>query len=118
MAPLSFNKKAGPLAAGPGLRQAINAALDPKAVMTAAYQSFHRLDPSLMQKETRWWTDAGKDAYNQHDQAKSRSLAEAAGYSGTPLRILAPRRHRRHGLGHQTAAGGSGTEGRPPVERR
>lgn len=71
------------------VRQAFQAALDHEPIMIAAHgEGFYRLDPSIMQRETAWATDAGAELYNQNDPEKARALLEEAGYDGTPLRLL------------------------------
>lgn len=71
------------------VRQAFQAALNHEPIMLAAHgEGFYRLDPSIMQRETAWATDAGAEFYNQNDPEKARALLEEAGYDGTPLRLL------------------------------
>lgn len=71
------------------VRQAFQAALNHEPIMLAAHgEGFYRLDPSIMQRETAWATDAGAELYNQNDPEKARALLEEAGYDGTPLRLL------------------------------
>lgn len=71
------------------VRQAFQAALNHEPIMLAAHgEGFYRLDPSIMQRETAWATDAGAEFYNQNDPEKARALLEEAGYDGSPLRLL------------------------------
>lgn len=78
-----------PLMSDPLVRQAFQAALNHEPIMLAAHgEGFYRLDPSIMQRETAWATDAGAEFYNQNDPEKARALLEEAGYDGTPLRLL------------------------------
>lgn len=71
------------------LRSAALAALDLKAMFEAAYgdPQLYRLDPSFMWRETRWWTDACKEYYNQANPAKARALLKEAGYKGEKIRL-------------------------------
>lgn len=88
-----FNMKKGLLAENLKLRQAIMAALDIDVIMKAAVGSpkFYRLDPSVMWKETAWWTDVGKAYYNQHDVEKARRLIKESGYKGETIRWISTR---------------------------
>ncbi|TXK85947.1 ABC transporter substrate-binding protein [Paenibacillus sp. N3.4] len=88
---LVFNKKQG-LFANVKARQAVNMALDKKAIMTAVYTGpdFFRLDPGLMQREqSAWYSDAGKEIYEKHDLGQAKQLLKEAGYNGEEVRILA-----------------------------
>ncbi|MUG70642.1 ABC transporter substrate-binding protein [Paenibacillus validus] len=85
-----FNKKSGPFT-DKRLRQAFSLALDMKPMMQAAFASeeFYRLDPSIMFKEQKeWWSEAGKENYNQANLEKAKKLMEEAGYKGEKLRWL------------------------------
>jgi len=70
------------------LRQAIQAALDMEEMAIAAIGSemFYRVDPSIMWKETAWWTDAGSDRYNQANLEIAKQLLEESGYQGEKIR--------------------------------
>jgi peptide/nickel transport system substrate-binding protein len=85
-----FNKKMG-LFTNKKLRQAVLAALDMEPIMKAAMgqEEFFRLDNSLIaMKESIWWTDAGKENYNQKNKEKAKQLLKEAGYKGEPIRWL------------------------------
>jgi peptide/nickel transport system substrate-binding protein len=64
------------------------AALDMEAIMKGAMgqEEFYRLDNSLMSKEQIWWTDVGKEKYNQKNKEKAKQLLKEAGYKGEPVR--------------------------------
>ena len=47
------------------------------------------MDPSLNQKETIWWSDKGKELYNQNNPEKAKELLKEAGYSGETIRWMA-----------------------------
>ncbi len=85
-----LNNKEG-LCADKKIRQAIQAALDMEPILLASrgHPDFWRMDPSLNQKETIWWSDAGAELYNEADAEKAKGLLEEAGYDGTPLRFMA-----------------------------
>jgi peptide/nickel transport system substrate-binding protein len=71
------------------LRQAVLAALDVKKIFEAAYgdPQLYRLDPGFMWRETRWWTDACSEYYNQANPAKARALLKEAGYKNEKIRF-------------------------------
>lgn len=84
-----LNKKMGPFT-NKKLRQAALAALDMEAVMKGAMgqEEFYRLDNSLMFKEQVWWTDIGKEQYNQKNKEKATQLLKESGYKGEPIRWM------------------------------
>lgn len=84
-----FNKKQG-LFTNKTLRQAVQAALDMKPIMTNAVgrPEFFRLDPGLAFQESVWWTDAGGELYNQANKEKAKKLMQEAGYKGEKIRWM------------------------------
>jgi peptide/nickel transport system substrate-binding protein len=88
-----FNMKKGPLAQYPKLRQAMLMALDIETIMKAAVGNpkFYRLDPSVMWKETAWWTDVGKPYFNQKNVEKAKQLLQESGYKGETIRWISTR---------------------------
>ncbi|GIO15207.1 peptide ABC transporter substrate-binding protein [Cohnella xylanilytica] len=91
--PLIMNKKKG-VFTNEKIRQAVAAALDMKEIMMAAYgdPQFFRLDHGLMQKEqTAWYSDAGKENYNQNNPEKAKQLLQEGGYKGETIRIMSSR---------------------------
>lgn len=91
----SFNMKQGPFK-NKLVRQAALAVMDPEAIMQAGWGSseLYRIDPGLMQKEQGvWYTDAGKENYNQHNVAKAKELLAQAGYKGEKIRFLATKEY-------------------------
>lgn len=84
-----FNKKKG-LFTNKTMRQAVQAALDMKPIMTNAVgrPEFLRLDPAIIFKESVWWTDAGKELYNQANVEKAKKLMKEAGYKGEKIRWM------------------------------
>jgi peptide/nickel transport system substrate-binding protein len=85
-----YNKKTG-LSANEKFRQAVNAALNDRDIMSGAYgaQTFYRLDPSYMAVEQKdWYSKEGSDAYNIHDASKVASLLKEANYNGETFTLL------------------------------
>ncbi|WP_368653178.1 ABC transporter substrate-binding protein [Ornithinibacillus sp. 4-3] len=90
-----FNKKVG-VFQDQKMRQAIAAALDLEEIMLAAYGSeeFFTMNHELMlEEQTAWYTDAGKDQYNQKDLEKAKKLLEEAGYNGETIRLMTSREY-------------------------
>ncbi|TBL73301.1 ABC transporter substrate-binding protein [Paenibacillus thalictri] len=88
-----FNKKQG-LFAKTELRQAVNAALDIDKIMVASFseKEFYRESSSyLFNEQADWYSEAGKDKYNQKNADKAKSLLAAGGYNGEEVRILTTR---------------------------
>jgi peptide/nickel transport system substrate-binding protein len=74
-------------------RQAVNAALNCRAIMEPlGPPEFWRLDPSYM-PFGRWWSDAGKEFYNQNNPDKARQLLKEAGYNGEQLIYMTTRQY-------------------------
>lgn len=73
------------------IRQAFLAALDMEPILKVSrgHPDFWRMDPSLNQKETIWWSDKGKELYNQNNPEKAKELLKEAGYSGETIRWMA-----------------------------
>jgi len=70
------------------MRQALQALLDMDEIMKAAGAGPGRLDPGMMFKEQVWWTDVGKELYNQANPEKAKQLLKEAGYDGREIRIM------------------------------
>jgi peptide/nickel transport system substrate-binding protein len=62
--------------------------MDASLRTAVAHPDLDRLDVSLFSKESPWWTDVGRERYNQHDPEKARRLLQEAGYRGEPLRDM------------------------------
>jgi len=85
-----FNKKMGAFT-NKKLRQAALAALDMEAIMKGAFgqKEFYELDNSVVGlKESIWWTDVGKEQYNQKNKEKAKRLLQEAGYKGETIRWI------------------------------
>lgn len=90
---LVLNKKQG-IFTNQKIRQAINIGTNDEEVLMGALgnKKFYRLDNGLMYKDqAKWYTDAGKESYNQHDKEKAKQLLKEAGYNGEEVRILTTR---------------------------
>ncbi len=84
-----FNKRQG-LFTSQKMRQAFLAALDMEEVMKAAYghPDFWRLDSSIAFKEQAYYTEAGKEFYNQKNIERAKQLLAEAGYKGQTVRWM------------------------------
>lgn len=82
-----FNRQKG-IMSNRLMRQAVLAALDMEPIMKAAYghEDFYRLAHGPMPEESIWYTDAGKEFYNQANVERAKELATQAGYAGEPIR--------------------------------
>ncbi len=87
-----FNFSQGPCS-DVNLRNAILACLDMDELMMAAQgdRSLFYLNPSFMQKSSRWWTDESLGKYNVVDLEKGREYLKASSYDGRPLVFITTR---------------------------
>lgn len=93
-----FNKKAG-LFKDVVARQAVNAALSEEDILTAAFTSdrFYELEHGLMIKDqVEWYSEAGKEQYNQNNPEKAKELLKQAGYNGEEIIILTSKDYEDH----------------------
>ncbi|NLB90047.1 MAG: hypothetical protein GX786_02340, partial [Clostridiales bacterium] len=81
-----FNFKQGPCS-DVNLRNAILACLDMDELMMAAQgdPSLYYINPSVMQRSSRWWTEESLGKYNVVDLKKAREYLKASSYDGSPL---------------------------------
>ncbi|MEZ5652821.1 MAG: ABC transporter substrate-binding protein [Burkholderiaceae bacterium] len=87
---MNYNKKQG-LFADVKMRQAVNAGIDPSKILLGAYASpeFYALNSSYNLKEQAdWYTEAGKEYYNQNDPEKAKAMLKDAGYNGEEVTLL------------------------------
>jgi peptide/nickel transport system substrate-binding protein len=78
-----------PLMGNQKIRQAFQMALNHEPIMLAAWgEGYFRLDPSIMQKETIWYSTAGKEHYSPNDPDGAKKLLDEAGYDGTAIRFM------------------------------
>jgi peptide/nickel transport system substrate-binding protein len=83
-----------PLMGNQKLRQAFQAALGHEQIMLAGWgDGFYRIDPSVMQKETVWYSTSGSDLYNRNDPATAKQLLQDAGYDGTAVRFMTTKQY-------------------------
>jgi peptide/nickel transport system substrate-binding protein len=87
---LIYNKQTG-LAADKLIRQAINAALNTEDILLAGTGNpeLFSLESSYMDSpDSEWYSQAGKEHYNNPDPARVQELLDEAGYEGETFRIL------------------------------
>jgi peptide/nickel transport system substrate-binding protein len=91
------NHKAG-LLTDANVRKALQAALPFDDMLFAAFgdDKFFRVDGAMYPDGWPWRVDNGLELYNQYDPAKAKEFLDAAGYDGTPLRILTSRQYEFH----------------------
>lgn len=84
-----MNCKAGPTA-NTKIRRAMQAAVESEPILKAAfsYPELYTMNGSWMAPETRWYTEAGTQLYNQKDTAKAKRLLREGGYDGSPIVVL------------------------------
>jgi peptide/nickel transport system substrate-binding protein len=70
------------------VRQAIQAALDMEEIMEAATDGAYRLNIGFQYPGQAFYTEAGKETYNQKNPAKAKQLLAEAGYKGEKLILL------------------------------
>jgi peptide/nickel transport system substrate-binding protein len=101
-----FNTAEG-VAKNVAMRKAIRQALSMEDMLAAAFGStdFYALDGDIYPKNFIWNTDAGVAGnYNVADPEGAAQAAKAAGYDGTPIRILTSRQYEFHYKMAQVAA--------------
>jgi len=86
---LFFNSRKG-IMTNQKLRQAVQAVFDLEPSMRAAHgaEALWELNGSIMPRNTRWYSEAGVENYNQDDIEKAQRLMEEAGYDGEPIRFM------------------------------
>jgi peptide/nickel transport system substrate-binding protein len=92
-----LNTKLGPLK-NQGLRQAIQAALNDREIMTAGFgdPTFFSVEANHFPKGSPFYSTEGAANYNQSNAAKARDLAAKAGYNGEPIRLLTSKQYEFH----------------------
>ena len=80
------------------MRKALQAAMPHDDMLFAAFgdDNFFVVDAPMYPEGWVWRNEVGTELYNQNDQAKAGEYLEAAGYDGTPLRILTSRQFDFH----------------------
>lgn len=86
------NTLRGPLS-NPKLRQAIRIALDDEAIMLAASgnKAFYHLKHSVFFPDQIWFSDIGKDKYNQKKVEEAKVLVKESGYNGEEIVYISNR---------------------------
>jgi len=72
----------------PGVRKAIQAALDMDEILDAASDGNYRLNVGFQYPNQPTYTDAGKETYNIKDPALAKRYLQQAGYKGEPVVLL------------------------------
>jgi len=108
----AINHKAG-LLTDAAIRRALQAALPNDDMLFAAFgdERFYSVSGSLFPPGWAWHNDAGVEHHYRNDAAAARVLLEAAGYDGTPLRILTSRQFEFHYRAAEVARFALGTAG-------
>ena len=93
----AINHKAG-LLTNRDIRKALQAALPFEDMMFAAFgdDKFFATEASMYPEGWPWSVPDGTGNYNINDPAKAADYLRAAGYDGTPLRILTSRQYEFH----------------------
>ncbi|HWU37651.1 MAG TPA: ABC transporter substrate-binding protein [Candidatus Acidoferrum sp.] len=86
---MHFNKKQG-MFTNVTLRKAVQKAVsvEPAARTGFGQPDFFRLQPGIVAPETVWYTDMGKELYNNPNPDEAKSLLKQAGYKGEAIRWL------------------------------
>lgn len=88
-----FNKKEG-VFTDVNMRKAVNVALDFDEVLLAGFSNdvFYNLSPSyLYEEQVDWYSEAGKEFYNQNDPELAKQFLEKAGYDGEAVKLVTTR---------------------------
>lgn len=73
------------------MRQAVNAALDLESIMIGGYGNPDLIDLNSSYEQGFWYSEAGKEFYNEHDLDKAKKLVEESGYDGEPIKFVTTR---------------------------
>ena len=77
------------LTAKPEIRRAVQAALEVEEIAAISSDGLYRLDPSWQYPGTNYFPGVdGLDVYVKQNQAKAKSLLQAAGYNGEELQVI------------------------------
>jgi len=93
-----MNSKEGILKDNYALRRAIQMALGKDQAMRVSFgpEALWKAQGSIFPPGNFWYSEAGIEAYNQHDAAKAKEMALAAGYDGTPIKLLVSTNYQAH----------------------
>ncbi|WP_368652875.1 ABC transporter substrate-binding protein [Ornithinibacillus sp. 4-3] len=92
-ATLVFNKKEG-IFTDVNMRKAVNAALDIEQILMGAFSNdiFYDMTSSyIYEKQIDWFSEEGKEFYNQTDPKLVQDYLEEADYNGEPIKIVTTR---------------------------
>lgn len=93
-----MNSETGPLSDNYPLRRAILAALNMEQALQVSVgePELFRADGAFFPEGNVWHSTAGTEAYSTGDPARARELAAAAGYDGTPVKLLVSTNYKEH----------------------
>ena len=93
-----MNSKEGPLADNFELRRAIHTALNKEEALRVSVgeEALWKANGSFYPEGNIWYTEAGTEAYSVGDPEKAKAMAEAAGYDGTPIKLLVSTNYKTH----------------------
>lgn len=93
-----MNSKEGILKDNYKLRQAIQMAFGREQALQVSFgpQELWSAQGSVFPKTNFWYSEGGTAAYNVFDPVKAKELALAAGYDGTPIRLLTSTNYQTH----------------------
>ncbi|MEY4678689.1 MAG: ABC transporter substrate-binding protein [Alphaproteobacteria bacterium] len=74
-------------------RQAVQAAMDMEEIMEAASDGNFKLHHALQFNGSAYYSDVGKELYNQKNKDKARKLLQEAGYKGEKVTLLTNREY-------------------------
>ena len=74
-------------------RQAVQAALDMEEIMEASSDGLYKLGHAFQFQASAYYTDVGKELYNQKNKDKARRLLQEAGYKGEKVILLTNREY-------------------------
>lgn len=85
-----MNSKAGPLQDNFALRRAIQTALNKTPALQVAIgpEGLWRANGSFLPNGNVWYTESGIENFSMGDADAARSMAEAAGYTGDPIKFM------------------------------
>tara|TARA_B100001057_G_scaffold497071_1_gene600219 strand:+ start:1592 stop:3202 length:1611 start_codon:yes stop_codon:yes gene_type:complete len=85
-----LNSKDGPLKENFALRRAIQTAINKTPALQVAIgpEGLWRANGSFLPEGNVWHTDSGAENFSMGDAAKAKSMAEAAGYTGDPIKFM------------------------------
>jgi peptide/nickel transport system substrate-binding protein len=72
-------------------RQAVQAALDMDEIMEASSDGYHKLHHAFQFRSSPYYSEAGKELYNQKNKDKAKRLLQEAGYKGEKVILLTNR---------------------------